>query len=297
MPESRSVSGVCIVGPGRLGLALADVLSAKASSDATFGRITLLGRRAAAPDHPVISSGRADYRPFGESLPEDVQLFLLTVPDGAIVPVAEDLAERRLPRVPVLHTSGVLSSAKLEPLRAKSHPVGSLHPLVAVPRDPGAGRRLQGAWFGVEGDPEAVEAAASIVGAVKGRVLHVDPSKKPLYHAAAVFTSNYVVTLLGIGEALMSEAGVEVEAARSALIELARGAVENAERTGPVAALTGPVSRGDEGTVGLHLAGLSPDRRRLYSAIAEATLTLATAQGLGPEAARRIRETLEAISE
>src|SRR5690606_16650945 len=100
-------------------------------------------------------------------------------------------------------------------------PVGWLHPLVAVSdsRDPGA--HLVGAWYGIGGDPVATSAAQCLVSLVKGQSLRVDSTKRPAYHAAAVFASNYVVALLAVAEELMVGAGVDPRDARQALTDLA----------------------------------------------------------------------------
>jgi predicted short-subunit dehydrogenase-like oxidoreductase (DUF2520 family) len=128
---------------------------------------------------------------------------------------------------------------------------------------------------------------------LKGSPLRVEATGKPGYHAAAVFASNYVVVLLDVAERLMLEAGVDRASARPALGELAMGAVANTRSGSPVDALTGPISRGDSGTVGYHLRGLSAKDRALYSELARATLDLARRQGLDRERADRIARMLE----
>jgi len=205
---------------------------------------------------------------------------LITVPDGRIRSVAERLAHSGLPQVPVLHTSGVLGPEPLEPLQQRHFPVGSLHPLVSIADPARDAHKLHGAWYGVEGMPAALEVARAIVDALHGRLIRIDPRGKPLYHAAAVFASNYAVALLAVAERVMREAGVEPELARDALTGLAAGAVQNVAAAGPVDALTGPIARGDDETVSLHLARLSGEDRPLYSVLARETLLLARARGL-----------------
>jgi predicted short-subunit dehydrogenase-like oxidoreductase (DUF2520 family) len=123
-------------------------------------------------------------------------------------------------------------------------------------------------------------------------VLEVSAGGKPAYHAAAVLASNYVVALLAAAERLLADAGVPGEGGRAALAALAAGAVANVAERGPVAALTGPIARGDADTVRRHLARLSPEDRSLYCVLARETVELARRQGLDPGAAARLEQLL-----
>jgi predicted short-subunit dehydrogenase-like oxidoreductase (DUF2520 family) len=283
---------VWVVGPGRLGLALGSVLL----DSGQVGRLSFTGRNSTPPVHPIFESGAAEYSldlPTRRSAPT---VILISVPDSEISAVGAALTGCDIAPAAVFHTSGVLGSEVLAPLAALGHHIGSIHPMVAM-ADPVAGSgKLRGAWYGIEGVPEAVAAAELILDAVKGRALQVDPSGKPMYHAAAVFASNYLVALLGIAEDLMTRAGVDAIQARSALMELATGTIDNVATSGPVRALTGPVARGDETTLRLHLRGLSPNLRPLYSGLAREALRLASLQGLDPVVAMRITSLLEAES-
>jgi predicted short-subunit dehydrogenase-like oxidoreductase (DUF2520 family) len=189
--------------------------------------------------------------------------------------------------------SGALGVEALAPLAESGAPVGSMHPLAAI-SDPVAGaERLRGAWFALEGDAAATDAAERVVATLGGRVLRLAPGGKALYHAAAVFASNYLVTLLAVAERLMAEAGAGGEEGREALQGLAAGALAGVGERGVVEALTGPVARGDTGTVALHLARLSPPDALLYSVLARETLALARQRGLDPALAARIETVLE----
>lgn len=164
------------------------------------------------------------------------------------------------------HTSGAHSEDVLSPLRnAAGCRTGIFHPLRAVPRaDPSA---LSGATFGVGGDPEAVEAATELARSLGGDTLTVVPGRQPLYHASAVFASNLLVACLELARQGMAEA-VEEDVAPGTLVALARSALE-AVAGGMSPGLTGPVARGDTGTVERHLAALDPGARRLYASLTE----------------------------
>jgi predicted short-subunit dehydrogenase-like oxidoreductase (DUF2520 family) len=285
-----------IVGPGRAGLALGSALAEAAA----VARLTYGGRGARCPDHPLfrgiapVASYHSGVAPPPGSAPS---VLLLAVPDDHIEAVAADLASASAAGVipggaAVLHLSGAFGSELLAPLARLGHPTGSLHPLVAL-ADTGASSGLHGACFVVEGAPAALAAAREIVAALEGRLLEVEGADKPLYHAAAVAASNYVVALLAVAERWMEMAGVAASDARPALVALASGAVENVRRLGPAGALTGPVARGDTDTIRAHLARLSEEDRHLYSVLAGSALTLARQRGLDRASADGLAHLLE----
>ncbi|HSU15240.1 DUF2520 domain-containing protein [Longimicrobium sp.] len=281
-----------IVGAGRLGLALGLRLHrARAVSSLVYS-----GRRSSAtPDHPLFRGFHpgARYQAGFTPAPEGVTGMLIAVPDDAIARVVGQLEAVDLPAgLPVMHASGSLSVDVLAPLAAKGHPVAGMHVLAAI-ADPVEGAdRLRGATFGVEGEGAARALAERLVAACGGRVLAIRPGGKALYHAAAVFASNYAVALLSVAERLMIDAGVPAEDAQPALAALAAGAVENVAARGPAEALTGPIARGDAATVERHLSRLSGADRDLYCLLGLEALKLAEARGTDPAALARVRELL-----
>ena len=173
---------------------------------------------------------------------------------------------------------------------------GSLHPLKSF-ADPGkAAETFAGTACAVEGSPRAAEVLVELVGKIGGTPLHVSPGGKPLYHAGAVFASNYLVALLHAAERLFVQAGIPLDEGRPALARLAGGALDNVKAFGPEAALTGPVERGDDLTVQRHLKALlqsRPDLAAPYAALARVTLELARSRGrLGRDAAERVAAVL-----
>jgi predicted short-subunit dehydrogenase-like oxidoreductase (DUF2520 family) len=259
-----------LIGPGRVGLSLLSLLRERGA----VGSLTVSGRRPEPPDHALFTAEGCTYRGGLEPAPA-ADGVLLAVPDDSLAAVARGLARVGLPgRPPVLHLSGARGAEVLEPLRAAGSPVGSLHPLASVPDARTGPRRLEGAWFAVEGDPAARALAALLVQGVGGRVLPIAEGAKAIYHAAAVHASNHLVALLAEAEALLARAGAEA-GAREALLSLAAGALENVRDLGPAGALTGPVSRGDAATVALHLDRLFAEERPLYSLLALRALEVA----------------------
>jgi predicted short-subunit dehydrogenase-like oxidoreductase (DUF2520 family) len=279
-----------IVGTGRLGLALGLALHRAGAVRA----LAFSGRVPSPPAHPLFDGPSPAAAYFAdEAIPPDFDAVVVAVPDDALAEMAAALAKRGLPAaVPILHTSGSRGAEVLAPLAAAGHPVGSVHPLAAV-SDPVRGAdRLRGAYWGVEGDAAAAGAAERIVRALDGHVLHVTAEGKALYHAAAVFASNYAVALLSVAEGVMVRGGADPANARAALAMLAGGAVRNVAEHGPSAALTGPIARGDAETVALHLSRLSADERAVYSVLGREALRLARAGGLDAAAADRLGRLL-----
>lgn len=280
-----------IVGAGKVGLALGLALRQAGATSS----IVYASRKDAPPPHPLFAGENPTARlvPLFSVPKDDVTGVLLAVPDRVIGDVAAEMARRDYPpSIPVLHTSGTLGLEPLASLAALGVSVGSLHPLAAV-ADPVAGaERLRGAAFGVEAENGARALAERIVTACGGTLLEVAHGGKPLYHAAAVFAANYAVALMGVAERLMIGAGVDPQDAREALAGLAAGAVANVAEHGTAAALTGPVARGDDDTLRLHLSRLSARDGRVYSLLGREALALATVAGLSAEAAERVREAL-----
>ncbi|HET7232763.1 MAG TPA: Rossmann-like and DUF2520 domain-containing protein [Longimicrobium sp.] len=290
-PGPRAVmERLWIIGAGRLGLALGFRLARVG----TLGTLAYSGRAAEAPRHPIFSQFPWLVRYHAGLTPpaSGGTGVVIAVPDDALPGVVAALAALDLPpELPILHVSGSLSADVLAPLAEKGHSVGGLHPLAAIADPVDGADRLRGATFGVEGEGAARELAERLVAACEGYVLGVQPGGKALYHAAAVFASNYAVALLGVAERLMVRAGVAQDDAQAALARLAVGAVENVASLGAAGALTGPIARGDAETVERHLARLSGAERDLYSLLGREALALARDRGLDAASVGRL-ETL-----
>ena len=227
----------------------------------------------------------------------------LTVPDGAVASLAGEVAAADdIPAtVAFAHCSGALALSVLDRL-ALRYQVGSFHPLQSFPqpRPPDAFR----------GSLVAVDASAPALRRRLGRLARdlgakprgVEDADRVVYHAAAVFASNYLVALAGEAVELMETIGwTESEAVRG-LVPLMRGALDEVARRGPTAALTGPIRRGDVETVNRHLEALaaldagSPKGKArkadLYRMLGQIALEIAARAGLEPTAARRVNRAL-----
>jgi predicted short-subunit dehydrogenase-like oxidoreductase (DUF2520 family) len=192
---------------------------------------------------------------------EGADLVLLCVPDGAITEAAAAVA----PGPWVAHVSGATPLAALAPHTRRF----SVHPLQTfVPR--GASGQLDGAWAAVTAETAAAREAGFWLAETLGlRPFELADSARTLYHAGAVFASNYLVTLQRAASRLFDAAGAPPQA----LEPLMRRTIENGFE------LTGPIARGDWGTVQAHRAAIRaerPELEHLYETLAGATLALAT---------------------
>ena len=137
-----------------------------------------------------------------------------------------------------------------------------LHPLQTIVSADQGVKSLADATFGVSGDRDAIRWADEIVEIVRrvtggrGRSLYIDADRLSYYHAGAVMASNALVAALDAAVILLAHAGIEREAALRAVGPLARTTLDNALESGPQAALTGPIVRGDAATVAAHREAL-----------------------------------------
>ena len=221
-------------------------------------------------------------------------VIILAVPDDAIRPLAGVLADAGTigSQQVVLHLSGVHGQEALGPLVGSRAALGSLHPLQTISDPERAAERLKGAWAAVEGMPRAVEAAERLAQDVGLRPFRIASQAKPMYHAGAVFASNYFVVVEAVAQRLLRHAGLTDAEAWQALRPLVEGTLENLARLGPLGALTGPVARGDEATVRRHVEALTQDDAALYRVLGRAALELAQKRGMDEATATRVAAAL-----
>ena len=117
--------------------------------------------------------------------------------------------------------------------------------------------------------------AESLARSMGLRPVELPAGGKPLYHAGAVFASNYLVAVAAVARRLARQAGLPATLSWQALLPLITGTLESLKQGTPEAALTGPVSRGDADTIRRHLAALSPDDARLYRILGSEALRIA----------------------
>ena len=274
-----------VVGPGRAGLSLA-IASARAKHDV----VAVVGRTV---DHawPAASALSAEALAIGDSLPP-ADLLIIAVRDDAIAPVAAALAAdlRENPVVPAaVHLSGLAPVSVLDPLADAGLEIASFHPLQTLPApEPGAAR-IPGAWIAITANGPlrgSLDAYADSLGA---HPFPLAEEAKPLYHAAAAAAANFPLAALTMASDLFRQAGVPFAAAKP----LVEAVVANTFELGPRAALTGPVTRGDVGTVKAQIEAVHDAMPEWAPFFVSWVAALARISGRGPEFAEIVGDEPE----
>ena len=213
----------------------------------------------------------------------DADLVVLGVPDDEIPSTAALIARPGGVQRGcwVVHLSGASGLDVLESVRAAGARRLALHPLQTFPDVAGALERIPRCAMAVTADDaEGYEVGERIAADLMARPFRLDDAERPLYHAAAVFASNYLVVTAGIAESLFRRVGVPDP--RTAMLPLQRASLDNVERLGPEAALTGPAVRGDASTIELNLLALraaAPHAVAAYVALCDVALELGVGGG------------------
>jgi predicted short-subunit dehydrogenase-like oxidoreductase (DUF2520 family) len=231
-----------------------------------------------------------------EPILDEVELIILAVPDDAVAPLAGSL--RMYSGQAMIHTSGALGAEVLAPAMAAGTQTGAFHPLVAFADTERAVAALHGATVAIEGDDQLAAMLADMAEAIGATPVRLAPGSKAAYHAAAVLAAGGFIALLDAIAELGRVAGLDEAGSLAIYGPLIEGTLGNARALGIRAALTGPMTRGDVGTLEAHLATLglhAPRVLDLYVAAARREVDLAEERGaLAPEASQKMRELLSA---
>ncbi|HEX5630291.1 MAG TPA: DUF2520 domain-containing protein [Acidimicrobiia bacterium] len=254
-----------LVGPGRAGLALG--LAARSAGH------RIIGVLARDPDAAAAAARRLDSVALDWSQPLPASdLAVIAVRDDAIAAVVALLAGKTGAVGGAVHLSGLAPVGILEPLAV---PVGSLHPLQSMPTPETGAARLAGAWFGVTTEDDLLaDRLYALAASLGGHPFELADADKPLYHAAAAAAANFTLAALSISRRLFAAAGVDFAAAGP----LMEAVMANAIELGPDGALTGPVARGDAGTVRAQVAAVAaavPELVDPFVAMVRATAAVA----------------------
>ncbi|WP_300640323.1 Rossmann-like and DUF2520 domain-containing protein [Nocardioides sp.] len=281
---------VGVVGAGRVGAVLAarlraaghHVVAAAGDSDATLERIaTLL---------PGVPNAKPT------AVARECDVLLLTVPDDMLANVVTTLAHAGALHAGqhVVHTSGRHGLAVLEPAAAVGARTAAVHPAMTFSGTSVDLDRLSGCVFGLTAPEAERPFAEALVADLGGRPMWVPEEMRTLYHAGLAHGANHLVTLVTEAMEILTAAGATDPA--GTLRPLLTAALDNALDRGD-AALTGPIVRGDAGTVAAHLEDLrttAPQTLASYVALARATLGRAVTDGrLLPIRALKIKELLD----
>lgn len=276
---------VAIIGAGRVGGALGRLL---AKAGWTITALACRSMIAAQKAKDFIGSGAPMTDVAAAARTADV--VFITTPDSAIKDVCDAIANEKGFRVNsiIVHTSGAHTLDLLDTAKRAGAFRAVIHPLQSVPSMEQGAVNIPGSSFRIDADPEALDIARALVDALGGTELKLPLSRQDrhsaaLYHAGAVVVSNYFVALIDYGLKFYQALGAEKQDALQAVLPLIRGTLDNIEKLGTTAALTGPIARGDKETIKGHLAAIrrrAPELYDLYCALAKQTAAIAKERGL-----------------
>jgi len=276
------------IGAGATGTALAVRLREKG-----YPVVAVISRtRSSADKLAAAVSGCRSYDSKQE-VADSAELVFVTTPDDVISQVITEVKWR--PGQSVVHCSGADSLDVLEKAKGDGAQVGAFHPLQTFASVTHAIENLPGSTFALEAEGPLLEALKGMAESLDGHLVVLKPGDKVLYHAAAVIACNYMVTLVKMATELWESFGVPTAEATQALLPLLRGTINNIENVGLPGCLTGPVARGDLGTISKHLAALekkAPAIAATYRDLALQTIPVALAKGRIDEATAEVLVTL-----
>lgn len=281
-----------ILGAGRVGQTLGRLARA-AGFD--IGDVVCRSKPSATRAVKFIGAGRPQYLANLSLSPTD--LILIATPDDKIEDAVAQIQSSALKNAIALHTSGVLSSEILNPLKEKNIHTGSCHPLQSFTNPERNLARISETYFCIEGDRRALQMARRFVKSIGGRSFAIKTEMKSLYHAAAVLSSGGVTTLISVALDLLAHCGLNETQAREVLLPLVKGTLANVQALGVTQALTGPVRRGDAGTVERNMRALSSRDQsalEIYRLLAKRSLQLAEGAGTDKKLLAQINRVLQA---
>jgi predicted short-subunit dehydrogenase-like oxidoreductase (DUF2520 family) len=284
---------IAILGLGKVGTAVGFLLR-----QAGYRIVAVAGRSQASLNQGIVYTGGKPYLNFSAAA-LTANCIIITTSDDAIAHVCKKIASERCirPGNKVIHMSGAGGLDLLQSAQDAGAHVACIHPLQSFAHVEGAIRNLPGSTFGITSGDEIKEWSVQMVRDLGGVPFFVADADKPLYHAAACIASNYLTTIIHMVEEIYQSLGLSSEDTIRAIWPLVMGTIANIETKGTVQALTGPVARGDSGTIKKHTEALRnrlPALLQAYSALGILTADIGLKKKtLSPETARQIKELLK----
>ncbi len=284
---------VAILGLSKVGTAVGFLLS-----QAGYRIVAVASRSKASLTQGIVYTGGKPFLNFSEAALA-ANCIIIATSDDAIANVCNKISIEGgiKPGTKVIHMSGAGGLDLLESARNAGAHVASIHPLQSFADIESAIRNIPGSTFGITAGDEIKEWSVQMVRDLGGAPFFISDADKPLYHAAACIASNYLTTLIHMVEEIYQSLGLNRDDAIRAIWPLVMGTIGNIESKGTVQALTGPVARGDAGTIRKHAEALRqklPDLWPAYSALGVLTADLGLKKKtLSPETARLIKELLK----
>ena len=230
-----------------------------------------------------------------QGVADNAELIFVTTPDDAIASVVSQIQWH--PGQSVVHCNGAASTDILQPAKEFGAQVGAFHPLQTFASAKQAIENIPGSTFAVEAEEPLLSTLKDMAAALDGHWVELKASDKVLYHAAAVIACNYMVTMVKLATDLWQTFAVPPHQATQALLPLLQGTINNIDAVGIPQCLTGPIARGDIGTIKKHLDALqekAPSLLSTYRELGLQTIPIAVAKGrINQQQAQELRAILE----
>jgi predicted short-subunit dehydrogenase-like oxidoreductase (DUF2520 family) len=230
-----------------------------------------------------------------QELADNIGHIFITTPDDFIPKVASEITWRSGQQV--VHCSGGASIDILKSAENSGALVGSFHPCQAFAGVEKAIENLPGSTFAIEAQGHLLDVLKDMAFSIKCNWILLGPGNKALYHAAAVFVSNYVVTLIKTATDLFKNFNISTEQATEILMPLIQGNINNIKNIGIPSCLTGPIARGDISTIDKHISSIrekEPDILSLYGKLGLKTIPIALAKGtIDEDGSNKLQTLLE----
>ncbi len=260
---------VVIVGAGRVGSSFGYLLAEKG-----FEILGVFNKHFNSARNAVKKIGQGQPLTYSGLLEicNKADLIIITTPDDKIENIAEKILENDYSHLYLMHMSGLHSSDILK--KAQNINVFSLHPLQAIANFKEGIKLLPDSTYTLEGDEKGIKLGKKIIEKLDLNYNIIQKEYKPLYHAAAVIASNYLVTLTAASYELLEEADILNNETKKGLLGLVKGTLNNLENLDPEEALTGPIARGDIKTIQKHIDAIKKHKNKyleLYKVLGEYT--------------------------
>ena len=275
--KKRPLNNFAIIGAGMVGTAIGFLLK-----KAGYKVIAIADKSPAALKRALPYTGGKAFRKPQEAV-QEADCILITTPDDAISSACQEIA--LCPAIKgkfVFHMSGAGGLDLLESANKAGAAIASIHPLQSFSSIDQAIKNIPGSYFGITADKKAQLPAKKIVHDLGGIPFLISSDQKPLYHAAACFASNYLVSLMNTVESIYQAIGMNEKDAKKAYLPLVYGSLKNIENSGSILSLTGPIARSDFGTIKKHITEINknlPQYSSLYSSLGLITVKVAQQKG------------------
>lgn len=286
LPPLSTLPRIGFIGAGRLATAVAWGLARRGACV-----VAVASRRRASSQALATNIPGCAVMDSASALAACCDLVFITVPDDSIAEVAASALWRA--GSAVVHCSGATEIDTLAAAHARGASIGGFHPLQSFADPLAAIESLPGCSIAIEAEPSLSRTLHGLAALLGCRVISLPPGARPLYHAAGGYASQFVNVLMHEAARIWASFGIAEDEAVRALLPLLRGTVAAIERSGPVKALPGPISRGDIGTVAKHVAALASPAfvargsLDLYRELARRTIDMAVEKGSIDEAKAR----------